>query len=372
MDIVGPSNLITLLDSIPAYWEAGKKMMFARMADPKTEAGKAWLKERSPLTSADKIKTPLMVVQGMNDPRVNRAEAEQIVIALRDRKFPVEYLMAPDEGHGFQRPVNNMAMFMAVEKFLSKHLDGRYQEGGTPEVTKRLAEITVDPATVKVTKKVDPNALQFPKVSGTLQPGTLRYQAKLTMGAQEVAIKVSSTVKEENGDWVVSESMESQMGVMTNESTLDKATLAIKKVKATQGPLAIGLTYEADKAVGKMSMNGQDQPISAPLTGPLFADGAGSMQSIAALPLVPGYTASFRNFDMQRQKEKLTRIEVSAMESITVPAGTFNCHKVDFASADGGGEKGTIWVDKETRKPTKMSFIMPQANGAVMTMELLP
>ncbi len=372
VDIVGPSNLITLLDSIPAYWEAGKKMMFARMADPKTEAGKAWLKERSPLTSADKIKTPLMVVQGMNDPRVNRAEAEQIVIALRDRKFPVEYLMAPDEGHGFQRPVNNMAMFMAVEKFLSKHLDGRYQEGGTPEVTKRLAEITVDPATVKVTKKVDANALQFPKVSGTLQPGTLRYQAKLTMGAQEVAIKVSSTVKEENGDWVVSESMESQMGVMTNESTLDKATLAIKKVKATQGPLAIGLTYEADKAVGKMSMNGQDQPINAPLTGPLFADGAGSMQSIAALPLAPGYTASFRNFDMQRQKEKLTRLEVTGMESITVPAGTFNCHKVDFASADGGGEKGTIWVDKETRKPAKMSFVLPSANGAVMLMELLP
>ena len=113
--------------------------MYARMADPETPAGKKWLEERSPLYSAAKIKTPLMVVQGANDPRVNRREAEQIVIALRDRGFPVEYLLAPDEGHGFARPVNNLAMFMAVEKFLAKHLEGRYQEGGSPEVVARLA-----------------------------------------------------------------------------------------------------------------------------------------------------------------------------------------------------------------------------------------
>ncbi len=104
MDIVGPANLITLLEAIPPYWEAGSKIMYARMADLGTPAGKAWLKERSPLTAAAKIKTPLMVVQGANDPRVNRREAEQIVVALRDRGFPVEYLLAPDEGHGFHVP----------------------------------------------------------------------------------------------------------------------------------------------------------------------------------------------------------------------------------------------------------------------------
>jgi dipeptidyl aminopeptidase/acylaminoacyl peptidase len=153
VDIVGPSNLITLLDAIPPYWEAGRKLMYARMADPGTPAGKAWLQERSPLNSAARIKTPLLVVQGANDPRVNRGEAEQIVIALRDRGFPVEYMLAPDEGHGFQRPVNNMAMFMAAEKFLAKYLDGRYQEGATPEVAGRLAEITVDPKAVTLSKR---------------------------------------------------------------------------------------------------------------------------------------------------------------------------------------------------------------------------
>jgi dipeptidyl aminopeptidase/acylaminoacyl peptidase len=153
IDVVGPSNLITLLQSMPPYWEAYRKIMFSRMADPSTPEGQAWLKERSPLSSADKIKTPLMVVQGANDPRVKKAEAEQIVVALRDRGFPVEYLLAPDEGHGFQRPVNNMAMFMAAEAFLAKHLGGRFQEGGTAEVTTRLKEITVDPKTLKLEEK---------------------------------------------------------------------------------------------------------------------------------------------------------------------------------------------------------------------------
>ena len=79
------------------------------MGDPTTPEGKAQLERQSPLNSAQKIKTPLLVVQGANDPRVKKAESDQIVIALRDRGFPVEYLVAPDEGHGFARPVNNMA-----------------------------------------------------------------------------------------------------------------------------------------------------------------------------------------------------------------------------------------------------------------------
>ena len=146
--IVAPSNLSTLLNAIPAYWEAGRMQMYARMADPGTAEGRAALDRMSPLGSADKIKTPLLVVQGANDPRVNKTEADQIVVALRDRNYPVQYLLAPDEGHGFARPVNNMAMFAASEKFLASHLHGRYQASMTPAVAKRLEEITVDPQTV--------------------------------------------------------------------------------------------------------------------------------------------------------------------------------------------------------------------------------
>jgi dipeptidyl aminopeptidase/acylaminoacyl peptidase len=151
--IVAPSNLITLLNSIPPYWEAGRKQFHERMGDPSTPEGKAQLEKQSPLNSADKIKTPLMVVQGANDPRVNKAESDQIVVALRDRNYPVTYLVAPDEGHGFQRPVNNMAMLAAAEKFLAANLGGRYQESMSADVAKRLKEITVDPKTVALAKK---------------------------------------------------------------------------------------------------------------------------------------------------------------------------------------------------------------------------
>src|SRR5437773_1380244 len=144
VSIVGPSNLITLLNSIPPYWESIRKLFYLRMGDPTTEEGKAQLVRQSPLTYADKIKTPLLVAQGANDPRVNKAESEQIVTALRKRNFPVEYILAPDEGHGFARPVNNMAMLAAAEKFLATYLGGRYQESMTAEVQKRLNEITVD------------------------------------------------------------------------------------------------------------------------------------------------------------------------------------------------------------------------------------
>lgn len=144
VSIVGPSNLITLLNSIPPYWESIRKLFYLRMGDPTTDEGKAQLERQSPLNSADKIKTPLLVAQGANDPRVNKAESEQIVNALRKRNFAVEYILAPDEGHGFARPVNNMAMLAAAEKFLATYLGGRYQESMTAEVEKRLGEIKVD------------------------------------------------------------------------------------------------------------------------------------------------------------------------------------------------------------------------------------
>lgn len=145
---VAPSNLITLLDAIPPYWEAGRKQMYTRMADPTTPDGKALLIAESPLTQAKAIVTPLMVVQGKNDPRVNIRESDQIVVAVRDNGKPVEYLVAPDEGHGFARPINNLALVTAMEEFLSRYLGGRYQKEVPADVAAKLKEITVDPKTV--------------------------------------------------------------------------------------------------------------------------------------------------------------------------------------------------------------------------------
>jgi dipeptidyl aminopeptidase/acylaminoacyl peptidase len=130
VDIVGPSNLLTLLKTIPPYWEAGKQQFYKRMGDPTTPAGLALLKERSPLTYADRITRPLLIGQGANDPRVNVAESDQIVAAMQAKKIPVTYVVFPDEGHGFARPVNNIAFNAVTENFLQSCLKGRAEPVG--------------------------------------------------------------------------------------------------------------------------------------------------------------------------------------------------------------------------------------------------
>ena len=372
VDIVGPSNLITLLDSIPPYWEPVRKLFYERMGDPSTPEGKALLMERSPLTQANKIKTPLLVVQGANDPRVNRREAEQIVIALRDRGFPVEYLLAPDEGHGFARPVNNMALYMSAEKFLAKHLGGRFQEGGTPAATERLAQITVDPKTVVLAKKVDAKSVGVPKAAVDLTPGTYKYKASVAAGARQMSLTVTTVIQESNGSWVAVDTMEGPTGQVVDTATLDKGTLVPRKRKVQQGPLTVTLGFTDTKASGTMTMNVQDKPVAVDLAGPLFADSAGGLQSIACLPLAEGYESSFRNFDMQTQKEKLMALKVVGVETVTVPAGAFEAYKLEISSADGGSDKQTLWVAKDSRKAVKLVAVLASAGGATMTMELMP
>jgi dipeptidyl aminopeptidase/acylaminoacyl peptidase len=371
VDIVGPSNLITLLDSIPPYWESIRKMFYQRMGDPSTPQGKALLMEESPLNSADKIKTPLLVAQGANDPRVNRREAEQIVIALRDRGFPVEYILAPDEGHGFARPINNLALFMASEKFFAQHLGGKYQEGGTGEEVARLKEITVDPKTVVLVRKIDAGSISAPKPAMDLQAGTYNYQVKIEMGGQLMNMKLSTTVEDGAGSWTAIDQMDSPQGAATDTSTLEKGSLLLLKRSVKQGPVAFDLNFAGNKAAGKMSMNGQDRAIAVDLGGPLFADAAGSDQVIACLPLSEGYSTTFRNFDVQTQKVKLLQLSVAGKEKVQVPAGTFNAFRVEISSADGGADKKTVWIADDNHKVVKATSVLASMGGAVMTEELV-
>jgi dipeptidyl aminopeptidase/acylaminoacyl peptidase len=125
--IVAPSNLNTLLASVPPYWESFKEQMYRRVGDPRTEEGKALLKERSPLSYVDGIKKPLLIGQGANDPRVKMAEADQILAAMEAKKIPVTYVLYPDEGHGFARAPNRTSFYAVTESFLSQCLGGRFQ-----------------------------------------------------------------------------------------------------------------------------------------------------------------------------------------------------------------------------------------------------
>ncbi len=130
IDIVGPSNLVTLLQSIPPYWVPEIEQFTRRIGDHRTEEGRKLLLERSPLTYADRITRPLLIGQGKNDPRVKQAESDQIVAAMQKKNIPVTYVLYPDEGHGFARPENRTSFNAVAEVFLAQCLGGPYQPFG--------------------------------------------------------------------------------------------------------------------------------------------------------------------------------------------------------------------------------------------------
>ncbi|RMF74252.1 MAG: S9 family peptidase [Planctomycetota bacterium] len=130
VDIVGPSNLVTLLKSIPPYWTPMIELFTQRIGDHRTEEGRSLLEKRSPLTYVKRIRKPLLIGQGANDPRVKQAESDQIVRAMQENKIPVTYVLYPDEGHGFARPANRLAFFAVAEAFLAEHLGGRCEPIG--------------------------------------------------------------------------------------------------------------------------------------------------------------------------------------------------------------------------------------------------
>ena len=128
--IVGPSNLETLLATIPPYWEAGKKQMYSRMGDPTTIEGREILRAASPLYKANQIIRPLLIGQGANDPRVKQAESDQIVAAMQTKNIPVTYVLYPDEGHSFEKPNNRISFNAIAEAFLGNCLGGRVEPLG--------------------------------------------------------------------------------------------------------------------------------------------------------------------------------------------------------------------------------------------------
>jgi hypothetical protein len=234
-----------------------------------------------------------------------------------------------------------MALMMAAEKFLAKHLGGRYQESGTPDVVARLAELTVDPATVVLAPKIDPSAVGVPEVVATLQPGTYRYKAVIEVGGQKIGLTVTIEVQETEDGWLVTESTESPMGQSTDKATLDKKSLVSLHRSLTEGEAAI----EADLA-GKG----------------VFADGPGSWLVIACLPLTEGYTTMYRAFDMQQQKDKIMRLTATGRDGEAL--------KVEIAPADGSAGQTTLWIDPARRRPVRAQSVLPELGGALMTSEL--
>ncbi|NET67580.1 MAG: prolyl oligopeptidase family serine peptidase [Moorea sp. SIO1G6] len=204
---VGPSNLITLLKSIPPYWESIKAKFALRLGDLDDPSDRSRLKAQSPLFSADQIQAPLMVIQGAKDPRVKQAESDQIVAALRDLGRPVEYLIAPDEGHGFRKEINSLAMTAGLEKFLAEHLGGRYQAEMSEDVQAQLEKLTVDIDTVTVNESGEPEIVELDPAIYNRYVGTyeLLPNMQIAIRVEEEQLLAQATGQEAFSLYAVSE-----------------------------------------------------------------------------------------------------------------------------------------------------------------------
>ena len=357
VDIVGPSNLFTLLESIPAYWESFRKSLYEMTGDPETEEGKKLIREASPLFSAHKITKPLLIIQGANDPRVKQAESDQIVVSMRDSGKEVEYLLADDEGHGFRKPNNQMAMWVTTEKFLAKHLDGRYQETMSEDVAKRLKEITQDVSKV-VYKKADAVkvASALPEFSNDLKEGTFEYDIKVAVQGQNIPMQATRTIKKEGSQWVISDASTSAMGNSEDMVYLENM-VPVKRIVKQDGQ-TIEVNYTKDTV--SVTMMGKTKDIA--LDGAQLTSGAGYDMLIARLPLAEDYQTSFYSLDIMTQKLKTIKLKVVAKED--------KQWKVKMYNAENEKEETILMIDPAKKLATYLEQVVPAMGNAKITSTL--
>jgi len=359
VDIVGPSNIFTLLESVPAYWESGRAFLYGMVGDPNTEDGKKRIKEASPLFSADKIVKPLLIIQGANDPRVKKAEADQIVIALRDKGKKVAYLLADDEGHGFRKPVNNMAMFAETEKFLAGILGGSYQKEMPENVANRLKEITVDISKVTYEPKKEVKTEKtLPASTNTFKAQTVNYDFTLEIQGQKIPMTMTRTVAKKGDNWTVKEVASGMMGELSDEAEFTPAMIIVNRNMIQMGQ-TIPMTFAKDK----MTMDMQGKKMEIPFTGAYISDGAGLDYIVAGLPLKTGYSVAFEMPDMTSGKAKQVTLKVIGTEKFN----NVDCLKTEIISNDNANDITTLWINPATKMAEQTVQVVPALGNAKLT-----
>ena len=367
---VAPSSLVTLIESFPAYWRPFLEgSWYRRVGDPADAADRADLEARSPLNFVDRIRTPLLVVHGANDPRVTQRESDQLVIALRDRGVGVEYLVAPDEGHGFRSEPNRMALAAAMERFLADHLGGRAQTDVPAEIADQLETITVDPSTVTLAAPPDA-AMEGSFDASMLEPMTAVYKIDLAVMGQEIEMDITRALREEGDMIVLTERADTPMGAIADTVMLARADFRPIMRRIMQGPAQIAFDYADDRVTGQIEAPGQTVPVDVALDVPLTVEGPSLSVGIGTLPLAEGYRAQFAGFDSQSLKPTTYTIEVTGTETAEVPAGTYETWVVQLTQGDGSaGGSGTLWVSQDRPGVVVKSEIGlgPQMGGGTAT-----
>jgi len=367
VSIVGPSNLFTLLDTIPPYWESARVMFHKRMGDPTTEAGRAQLKRQSPFFHADKIKAPLMVAQGDNDPRVKTSESDQIVIAMRDLGLPVTYLNFPDEGHGFANPENNMAFIAAMEKFLAEQLGGRYQKAVPDNLQQIIDKVTVDITSLEMPEIISKENLTaaLPLPTAHSNEGHYVYRFTFDMKGQVMEFDLHREIRDSGTQWQIKDSSEDPVAGMSDTSIVTKTNFLPVSRNYVQGPMSITYQVEGKAVNGKLTVHGQDKAIELSSENTFLIDGPALDTYLTLLPLEEGYETIIRVLDSTNQKFQTYKFEVLGIENIQAQT----CYKALLKSIDGPDKSQTIWVRKsEAPLLMKKHSVIGEMGGAVLDM----
>ncbi|MCC5923239.1 MAG: prolyl oligopeptidase family serine peptidase, partial [Crocinitomicaceae bacterium] len=358
VDIVGPSNIFTLLESIPAYWEAGRAFLHGMVGDPETAEGRKRIEEASPLFHADKINKPLLIIQGANDPRVKKAEADQIVVALRDRGHDVSYILAEDEGHGFRKPINNMAMYAEIERFLSKHLGGRFQEDMPEEVAARLEEMRVDIESVTHAKKGEARPIEkLPVINMPFKEGTETYIVNIALGEQNIPMKVERSFSQKDGVWIVKDHSTGPTGEMKDEIQYNNQFMPIVRIMEQAGQ---EITMEYGRQEIKMTIKNDGaaaETKTLAVQGEYLTGGPGFEQIIGAMQL--DSTLVVQSPDIQAMKIKNLELSANLKDN--------NTRAVSVVNYDNEQDRTDLIFNNTGFQSSEQ--IVPEMNGAKITME---
>lgn len=371
VSIVGPSNIITLLKSIPPYWAVMKKMFDVRLGDLTNLQDVERLKKQSPLFSAANIKAPLLVIQGANDPRVKQSESDQIVVTLRELGRQVEYLLAEDEGHGFAGKLNRLAMIAKIDKFLEKYLKGRSQSSYSDEIQQRLNKLTVDINSVQLPPDTEGEIEEAKKTKipalnkALLKEYKANYEMVTNVMGQELKFTLKRELKksEQKGNHEILDDMKTPMGDVLTKTYINSANLMPVSQLTKQGNEEVfKVFYQKDKITGKVKGAKEIKDINFPITKPVLASGAYLEFILGVLPIEEGYSTYLPFYDVTANEIQYSKINVMYLENVAVKAGTYRCYKIEVKDLKDGktnyywihSDDRLILIKSETQLPVQM------------------
>jgi dipeptidyl aminopeptidase/acylaminoacyl peptidase len=368
VDYVGPSSLITLLESFPAYWRPFLEGSFYyHIGNPADTAAREDMRKRSPLFFVERIKDPLLVVQGANDPRVTKREADQIVTALRDRGVKVQYLLAPNEGHGFVNPENRLALYRAMELFFRDCLGGRAQETVTAAIEQQIRRLSVNVDTLRVAsepKMAEPVAVGVGDASVTtshVRPVTHTWRLVLVQGGQEREVGTSRsevtevTVGGAPALQIVQSVSSPMMGNGSDTVVVLRQTLAPVRHRSVNARRTLSLDFDRGTVKGTVTpAGGAAQPVSVTGAEPVFDAGALELV-LRSLPLAEGYAAKFPAYAHEAGGTVAVTARVTGSERVTLADGTV----VDtwVIESDMMGRKVRQYVAKDSREGVRTVIV---------------